>query len=63
MLPEGLLVSIDCLARQKDIKIDDGLSHPKEILMFRILLNGHLLAMDHMVSLSRLVDMFKLFLV
>lgn len=32
MLPEGLLVSKDCLARQKDIKIDDGLSHPKEIL-------------------------------
>lgn len=32
MLPEGILFSIGCLAYHKDIKIGDGLSHPKEIL-------------------------------
>lgn len=32
MLPEEVLFSIDCLIHQSDIKIDDGLFHPKEIL-------------------------------
>ncbi|XP_007180501.2 uncharacterized protein LOC103000372 [Balaenoptera acutorostrata] len=31
VLPEEVLFSIDCLIRQSDIKIDDGLFHPKEI--------------------------------